>query len=104
MVLKILESDYNADVYLFYAVKEPDTINIMCASEYLMLPSASLMRPSCVHASGRFCNASVRRLSASALRLLCVCFASALRQTCVPPAFRLRLFHALPASFVGQLY
>ena len=33
MVLKILESDYNADAYLFYAITEPNTINIMCASE-----------------------------------------------------------------------
>ena len=91
--LEIQESNYGTEVYLLHATKEPNTINILCVSEQLMLPSASVMRPSCVHASWRFCDASVRRLSASALRL-----------TCVPPASSLRPFHALPAYLVGQLY
>ena len=76
MVLKILESDYNANVYLFYAVEEPDTINIMCASEYLMLPSASLI-------ASLLLGASAMRPYGVSLRLLCVCTASDLRPSCV---------------------
>ena len=37
MPLEIQESNYVTEVYLIHATKEPNTINILCVSEQLML-------------------------------------------------------------------